>query len=1271
MSKVVNRRSLVRFALTLLTLTVTALVLGTNVASASKQVVAYFGTEAGSGQQGGQFSGVGDIAVNSSGAGPAEKGDIYVIDTGNNRIQRFAQDGNGTPSNPFDDTFPFVGAWGAGVDAGLAGSGYEVCTVAANCTAGARSGGNGALDQPNGIAVDQDTGVVYVTDASNNRVSVYEGDGTFLRSFGWDVVQSGPGDTGTGFEICVAANGDQCKAGSSGSGAGQLEIEGQGIATSQPDGNPATGTVYLADRRNRRVNTYNLDGSSPSSFGSAANFEDGAPEFVAVDSRGIVYAADRSNNSEVDRYDSLNANGTGVGFLASIAAPPLSIANTQRKGLEVDPDSDGAGPDADVLYSIRDGSVGTTVVQQFGPINAPGLVAPPSAEDDEHGAVAGFNFVDGLGLDTSSNRLFVSTRYPIGGSSNGETAKSGVYVLDNTASTPPSASLDSVSDITATSATIHATIDPNGGPLVTYRLEYSLDGVSWTSKPEVVVGAQESPQQIAAVLSPPPLEPATFYHVRLRVTKAFSPSLTTSEATFTTLTAPPLAETTGAPIRTTTSAQLGGRVSPRNSAATYFFEYGTEGSCESNPCTQTPAQSAGSGGVTGLVSEEIEGLDPNTTYHYRVVADNGQPGSPASGADMTVTTRSSEAPLSHGHFPGPPGSDRAWEQISPPDTGGNPVNEAMGFSADGDRAVYAIAGGTPLSETGNLYSIFFAQRTESGPHEGSWQPKSILPPRGSETGSSRWKATADTSLSSMIAGNSNEVTSKAEIWRLDPQGPPAKLFAGSLTDYEVGIFGTSDDGSRLLALLGGSHDAGYTTSGQNLYDLTSGVPHLASVLPGGLTPSCGVVNNGNAFEPSMHTISADGSRAFFTTNRGFSCGISRAYVRDFDVGEAEPLAPPPVSGPECDTVFVSSTPNAAFLWTKNRLAPEDTTPGSCANNGLDGDIYRIDLGDGTLKCVTCAIPGQDADVYVSFNNGFWRVRESLLVSEDGSRVYFESPHALVPGAPSVEAGGSTYRVNVNTGELAWVGGPKFSLAQSRMTPDGVTMFFSSSSAFLNPLNGSDNGGTSQYYRYDDLDRSLVCLSCPLDGSAALQNVGVIAGSNPMSANGKDIAFTTTTPLVGTDQNTPGPSGTPESGRDVYEWRDGRYFLVTDGLTNTTPQTDGPSVSGISADGRDLYFIVPAQYTPDALDGYRRLYDARIGGGFVYPTAPPPCPLEVCQGTPKGAPEEAMPGTGSFIGPGNVRAHHAKHKKHRARKRHHKAAKKHAKHRANNNRRTAR
>ena len=133
----------------------------------------------------------------------------------------------------------------------------------------------------------------------------------------------------------------------------------------------------------------------------------------------------------------------------------------------------------------------------------------------------------------------------------------------------------------------------------------------------------------------------------------------------------------------------------------------------------------------------------------------------------------------------------------------------------------------------------------------------------------------------------------------------------------------------------------------------------------------------------------------------------------------------------------------------------------------------------------------------------------------------------------------------------------------------------------------------------------------------------------------NLAFPTPTALVSADQNTTAAGHDPGAGTDIYEWRDGRILLVTDGLSNWPGGSAIPAVNGISPSGKDLYFTASTQYTADALDGNNRLYDARIGGGFEFPVPPPPCPLEVCQGTPKGAPEEQVPGTGPFSGPGNA------------------------------------
>ncbi|HWI96766.1 MAG TPA: hypothetical protein VNS60_11930 [Solirubrobacterales bacterium] len=222
------------------------------------------------------------------------------------------------------------------------GTGFEICTVAGECQAGTPSGENGALSAPQSVAVDQDTGNVYVSDRGNRRIDEYDGEGNFIRSFGFDVAESGPGDTGTEYEVCSEEDGDTCKAGAAGSGVGQygegFADRGFGIAVSPADANASTGTVYLADSGNRRVDTFDLDGTNPASFGSAANFGEEQPRSVAVDSRGIVYASDSNNGGDIQRFDSKNADGGGIGFLAPIVPP-----NNERQEIAFTGFSNGDG----------------------------------------------------------------------------------------------------------------------------------------------------------------------------------------------------------------------------------------------------------------------------------------------------------------------------------------------------------------------------------------------------------------------------------------------------------------------------------------------------------------------------------------------------------------------------------------------------------------------------------------------------------------------------------------------------------------------------------------------------------------------------------------------------------------------------------------------------------------------------------------------------------------------------------------------------------------
>jgi hypothetical protein len=101
---------------------------------------------------------------------------------------------------------------------------------------------------------------------------------------------------------------------------------------------------------------------------------------------------------------------------------------------------------------------------------------------------------------------------------------------------------------------------------------------------------------------------------------------------------PPTVTTKPASSSSRTKATLNGTVNPNGSETTYQFEYGTT----SGYGSKAPASpnSIGSGSSPVEVSEGIEGLAPETTYHFRLVATNAK--GTTNGPDQTFTTPSWE-----------------------------------------------------------------------------------------------------------------------------------------------------------------------------------------------------------------------------------------------------------------------------------------------------------------------------------------------------------------------------------------------------------------------------------------------------------------------------------------------------------------------------------------------------------------------------------------------------------------------------------------------------
>jgi DNA-binding beta-propeller fold protein YncE len=1107
---------------------------------------------------------------------------------------------------------------------------------------GEQGTGNGQFNSPAGVAVNETTDEVYVVDEDNDRVQRFDADGDYISQFG----STGPGN-------------------------GQFDFAdpktNPSIAVDN-SGGPSDGSVYVTDVGNNRVQKFDAAGNFLLAFGSSgtANGQFDRPDGVAVDpSSGSVYVVDGGNN-RVQKFDAagnfllaFGSSGTGDGQFEFFRSP------FGLEGGEVAVDSTG---DVYVLQRFdrvqRFDSAGN--FEQVSPFFGGRLITVDLNDHvytDDNGSTITERDLSGAVLETHTtgggNGRAVNTSTDQIYSSDG--AGNRVFILDETL--PPTATIDPVTDITATSAILNGQINPNGPPNARYRFEYSIDGSTWLPipVPNASVGTGTVDVPVSEALEPDGgLDPNTEYQVRLVVTKDFGGgSDISSTATFTTDTVAPRAETIGWPIRTAGTASLAARVNPRGLATTYYFEWG-ETTAYGNITPATEDGDAGDGIRGILVLEEISGLQPDTTYHYRVVAENGA-GSVV-GDDRKVHTRVSDAPLEHGQFPGPPNSDRAYELVSMPDPNGNPVFPGFETISDGgNRAVYSVAGGTDGSENGFIFSHKFAERTTRG-----WQTRQIQPSRTDAPGAD-WEYFGTSPDLSVIATSNEGTNVTPSVWRLFPDGNASKVMdiaasgAGTATRF-------SRDTSRIIILHPESLDPAHPTPppplGEHgyLYDAGSGSPELVSILPDGTAacvPGGNAGSSGWAFsitsDASIYQVSADGSRLFFPVYpsdtdcsdeaSGFS-GLAALYMRDMDSSSTTLISGPPLLGPDRGVAFISATPGdatdpapAAFFWTESTLDPDDN--GSDGNaalfGGSGGDVYRYGITDGSKECLTCVVT--EADVALA-NKGF----ESVAVAEDGSRLYFSSGKRLITGE-GIQGQSNVYRLDVATGDLKYVATSNEPIGDSAsgraLSPDGSVLVFRSAHPSLNTLTDSDNGGFAQYYRYDDRDGSLLCVSCPSSEASTEGVPSQISRGNrnslratPLSADGETLAFATADSLVPADQNSPPPSQDPSRGVDVYEWRDGRVLLISDG-TSDWPAELGPKVSGITADGESILFNVSARLTPDAVDAYNRLYVARIGGGFEFPVPPPPCSLEVCQGDPKGAPDLVNPGSANFSGPSNA------------------------------------
>ena len=198
---------------------------------------------------------------------------------------------------------------------------------------------------------------------------------------------------------------------------------------------------------------------------------------------------------------------------------------------------------------------------------------------------------------------------------------------------PPTATTEAVSGLTqeGKTATLNGTVNPEGDD-THYHFEYGKTTSYGTNVPVPSADVGYGTSNVKVTNSVSALTPSTTYHVRLVAANADGTTYG-SDQMFTTM-GPPLATTQPATSVTSTGAILNGIVNPEGVETTYHFEYGKTTSYGTS--VPVPSANVGSGTSSLEESKAVMSLEPETTYHFRLVATNAD--GTTEGSDRTFTT---------------------------------------------------------------------------------------------------------------------------------------------------------------------------------------------------------------------------------------------------------------------------------------------------------------------------------------------------------------------------------------------------------------------------------------------------------------------------------------------------------------------------------------------------------------------------------------------------------------------------------------------------------
>jgi hypothetical protein len=493
-------------------------------------------------------------------------------------------------------------------------------------------------------------------------------------------------------------------------------------------------------------------------------------------------------------------------------------------------------------------------------------------------------------------------------------------------------------EVENTTAKLEGVVNPLAAATVSWYFEYSEGAACAGGSSTSVEGPTEvQAEPVAAGIGG--LKPGTKYTFCLVARNEAEEATVGNAVSFTTTSAPPaIAEESVADV-VSGAATLAARIDPEGVRTTYSFEYGTTASYGSLiPATAGPV---GSGTSAAGVDVRLQELQPDTAYHFRVVATSAL-GS-VTGPDQTfTTTQAAGAALTL-----PDG--RMWELVSPPNKdGGEITNLLVGYGGDmqasesGEAITYIAS--VPVGAGGQSDPLESQVLSRRGP--GGWSSEG-LDTRHNEAGAVEFDGDGEDVFEPHFGelGEYQIFSPDLSLAYLQPEGyalaPPGK----SHSEQELEHYIRSDSTGTFTFT---------TLSAEEWY---AGQLALAQG-----PPSCDA-STAPDHEAEVDAVSQDGCYVYFTTE----AGLGTLYVAHDEGGTWTTTPLPSLDGNVRWHLTKENPIEEGYIYAPaEELSPDGRYLAFMSNASLTGydnhdaisgaadeEVYLYDAATNRLVCASC------------------------------------------------------------------------------------------------------------------------------------------------------------------------------------------------------------------------------------------------------------------------------------------------------------------------------